>query len=111
MYQIEPHLYLSNITGARNQPLLQENVISTILTIDVQPLGDNDNERENIFVEMKDDCKTNLIERLPQCLDAIEDCVSKKRNILVHWYNFLNAFLFDNFSLGSEFTSNYMVGS
>ncbi|XP_066929895.1 dual specificity protein phosphatase 12-like [Clytia hemisphaerica] len=84
MYEIEPHLYLSNITAAKNQQLLQQNIISIVLTVDAQPLGGSGGEIENIYIEMNDDLKTNLVEKLPQCIDVIEDCVMEKRNILVH---------------------------
>ena len=98
LVKIKPYIYLSDIESASSKQCLLENDITGILTVDSEPLdtdgyrncnehGNSGTENNNdvMFVRLKDDLKTNILEVLPKCFAFIDDHVKKEKNLLVHW--------------------------
>ena len=101
--QVKPYIYLSDIDGANCKECLHGNNIAGILTVDSEPLNGHhrnckqhstettnevkvsDNSTKTMFIDMRDDLKTNLLENLPKCFDFIDDHIKRKCNLLVHW--------------------------
>lgn len=103
LVEIEPHVFLSDIVGARCVRCLHESNINGILTVDSQPLDCTENKScdkhsletnnnqgrpvgcdKTTFIEIMDDLKTNLFEVLATCFEFMDDLVQQKCNVLVH---------------------------
>lgn len=60
-----------------------------ILTIDSCPLPDtirNNIQINNKYIKANDVPKEDLLQHFEQCLEFIDDAISNKKNVLVHWY-------------------------
>jgi len=97
--QIEPCLFISDITNATCLHCLLQYEIKTILTIDAHPLKSdrtNCKDHKDLLtakghtischnIEIQDDLQSNLLNDLSASLNAIQESMDRKLNVLVHW--------------------------
>lgn len=74
MYEILPKLYISDITDARNDVLLQQNNISSIISVLTEPVSFTDISRirHHKQVHIDDVEDADMLSSLPDCIDFIE---------------------------------------
>ncbi|KAL7035318.1 hypothetical protein ACKWTF_008325 [Chironomus riparius] len=88
--QIEPRLYLGNVTAAANIVFLKNQNISHILTIDSFPLPAFVASSINIvtkYVQIADMNREDILQYFPACIEFIENALmDPKHSVLVHCF-------------------------
>jgi len=89
--EIEPRLYLGNVTAATNLIFLKTHSITHIITIDSCPLPSfvtSSTAVNNKYIHISDMPKENLLEHFIEALDFIEDALKAQptNNVLVHCF-------------------------
>ncbi|XP_055549727.1 dual specificity protein phosphatase MPK-4 [Wyeomyia smithii] len=87
--EIEPGLWLGNVTAAADLPTLEKLSIRSILTIDSCPLPSHVTENPSLrvkYIQASDVPREDLIRHFEDTNKFIGDSLAEERNILVHCY-------------------------
>ncbi|XP_061386165.1 dual specificity protein phosphatase MPK-4-like [Musca vetustissima] len=87
--EIEPGLYLGNLTAATHMETLRSFNISYILTLDSIPLPQHITEASFLttkYIHIADMPKEDILHHLNTCYDFINEALTTGHNILVHCY-------------------------
>jgi len=86
MYQILDHLFLGTYENIENVSSLLTRDVRYILTLDKRPLPSSyDNQFCCKHILLLDLESENLIDRLEEALDFIENVRTQNLTVLVHW--------------------------
>lgn len=110
--QIEPGLWLGNVTAAADLPTLEKLAIRSILTIDSCPLPAHVTENPGLrvkYIQASDVPREDLIKHFEDTNKFIRDSLAEERNILVHCYfgvsrsaTIVIAYIMDKYRIGYE---------
>lgn len=110
--QIEPGLWLGNVTAAADLPTLEKLAIRSILTIDSCPLPAHVTENPGLrvkYIQASDVPREDLIKHFEDTNKFIRDSLAEERNVLVHCYfgvsrsaTIVIAYIMDKYKLGYE---------
>lgn len=110
--QIEPGLWLGNVTAAADLPTLEKLAIRSILTIDSCPLPAHVTENPGLrvkYIQASDVPREDLIKHFEDTNRFIRDSLAEERNVLVHCYfgvsrsaTIVIAYIMDKYKLGYE---------
>ncbi|KAG5680202.1 hypothetical protein PVAND_009727 [Polypedilum vanderplanki] len=88
--EIEPRLYLGNVTAATNLNFLKSKKISHILTIDSFPIPNYVSSNLNVtikYIQIADMNRENILQYFPEAIAFIEDALKDEQNrIIVHCF-------------------------
>ncbi|XP_053695320.1 dual specificity protein phosphatase MPK-4 [Sabethes cyaneus] len=87
--EIEPGLWLGNVTAAADLPTLEKLSIRSVLTIDSCPLPSHVTENPSLrvkYIQASDVPREDLIKHFEDTNKFIGDSLAEERNILVHCY-------------------------
>ncbi|XP_053952146.1 dual specificity protein phosphatase MPK-4 [Anastrepha ludens] len=87
--EIEPGLYLGNLTAATHMETLKNFKITHILTLDSVPLPQHILQASFLttkYVHIADMPKEDILHHLDTCTDFISKALEQKGNVLVHCY-------------------------
>ncbi|XP_005179550.2 dual specificity protein phosphatase MPK-4 [Musca domestica] len=87
--EIEPGLYLGNLTAATHMETLRSFNISYILTLDSIPLPQHITEASFLttkYIHIADMPKEDILHHLNTCYEFINEALTTSHNILVHCY-------------------------
>ncbi|XP_054730012.1 dual specificity protein phosphatase MPK-4 [Anastrepha obliqua] len=87
--EIEPGLYLGNLTAATHMETLKNFKITHILTLDSVPLPQHITQASFLttkYVHIADMPKEDILHHLDTCTDFISKALEQKGNVLVHCY-------------------------
>lgn len=88
--EIEPRLFLGNVTAATNINFLKSKNISHILTIDSVPLPSFLSSSLKLiikYVQIADMSRENILQYFPECIEFIEKSIEDPKNaVLVHCF-------------------------
>ena len=87
MKEIVEGVFLSSYLSAKNEHLLDLLEIKCVLTVAKELKGFNveKESRRHLFFPFEDNEEQLLIHKFPQIVQIIDECVSKKEKVLVHW--------------------------
>ncbi|EAT34447.1 AAEL013312-PA, partial [Aedes aegypti] len=87
--EIEPGLWLGNVTAAADLPTLEKLAIRTVLTIDSCPLPAHVTENPSLrvkYIQASDVPREDLIKHFEDTNNFIRESLEEERNVLVHCY-------------------------
>lgn len=90
--EIEPRLFLGNVTSAVNLNFLKSNNITHILTIESFPIPNYVSSNSNAtikYIQIADMTRENIIQYFPECIEFINSVLEdpeKKNGVLVHCF-------------------------
>lgn len=87
--EIEPGLFLGNLTAATNLAVLKQKDIKFILTLDTVPLPEHIIQKPSLttkFIKISDMSKEDMLHRFGECIEFIVEALENSKNILVHCY-------------------------
>ncbi|XP_058824260.1 dual specificity protein phosphatase MPK-4 isoform X2 [Topomyia yanbarensis] len=87
--EIEPGLWLGNVTAAADLPTLEKLSIRSVLTIDSCPLPSHVTENPSLrtkYIQASDVPREDLIRHFEDTNKFIRESLAEERNILVHCY-------------------------
>ncbi|XP_058454365.1 dual specificity protein phosphatase MPK-4 isoform X2 [Malaya genurostris] len=87
--EIEPGLWLGNVTAAADLPTLEKLNIRSVLTIDSCPLPSHVTENPSLrtkYIQASDVPREDLISHFEETNKFIRESLAEERNILVHCY-------------------------
>lgn len=110
--EIEPGLWLGNVTAAADLPTLEKLAIRSVLTIDSCPLPTHITENPNLrvkYIQASDVPREDLIKHFKETNNFIRESLAEERNVLVHCYfgvsrsaTIVIAYLMEKHRLGYE---------
>ncbi|XP_055636547.1 dual specificity protein phosphatase MPK-4 [Toxorhynchites rutilus septentrionalis] len=110
--EIEPGLWLGNVTAAADLPTLEKLAIRSVLTIDSCPLPTHITENPSLrtkYIQASDVPREDLIRHFEDTNKFIRESLAEERNVLVHCYfgvsrsaTIVIAYLMDKYKLGYE---------
>ncbi|XP_062563420.1 dual specificity protein phosphatase MPK-4 [Armigeres subalbatus] len=87
--EIEPGLWLGNVTAAADLPTLEKLAIRSVLTIDSCPLPTHVTENPSLrvkYIQASDVPREDLIKHFEDTNNFIRESLEEERNVLVHCY-------------------------
>lgn len=87
--EIEPGLWLGNVTAAADLPTLEKLAIRSVLTIDSCPLPAHVTENPGLrvkYIQASDVPREDLIKHFEDTNKFIQESLDEERNVLVHCY-------------------------
>lgn len=87
--EIEPGLWLGNVTAAADLPTLEKLAIRSVLTIDSCPLPAHVTENPSLrvkYIQASDVAREDLIKHFEDTNNFIRESLDEERNVLVHCY-------------------------
>lgn len=87
--EIEPGLWLGNVTAAADLPTLEKLAIRSVLTIDSCPLPAHVTENPGLrvkYIQASDVPREDLIKHFEDTNNFIRESLEEERNVLVHCY-------------------------
>lgn len=110
--EIEPGLWLGNVTAAADLPTLEKLSIRTVLTIDSCPLPAHVTENPSLrvkYIQASDVPREDLIKHFEDTNNYIRTSLEEDRNVLVHCYfgvsrsaTIVIAYIMEKYKIGFE---------
>ena len=87
MKLIKTGLFVGTRKDAGNRDTLVKNGISRVLTVDIQPLSENEigQDVKTLYINCLDEPTADLLTSFDRCIEFIDDGLASNGGVLVHW--------------------------